>query len=154
MQSLEASVQTLTAKDNYLEQRADATSGALNSMNQYLLERIQGVEQIEAVHASAFDYRINEITSQQLPNLSTSIANETARATQIENDLQQQITNLLANTDATALNSLAELVADYSANGSGANTALQTALARIDQLEATVAALQNSSASGTPPSED
>ena len=94
--------------------------------------------------------------SQQLPALGTSIANETARAQQIENDLQQQITSLLANTDDTALNSLAEfeLVADYSANGSGVNTALQAALDRILQLEQTVAALQNSSASGTPPVEN
>ena len=105
-----------------------------------LSTRIQGIEQLEAVHANAFDHRINEITTQQLPALGTSIANETARAQQIENDLQQQITSLLDNTDATALNSLAELVADYS-NGSGVNTALQAALARIDQLEATVAAL-------------
>ena len=98
--------------------------------------------------------QITNILTQQLPNLGNTIANETARAQQRENDLQQQITSLLANTDATALNSLAELVADYSANGSGVNTALQAALARIDQLEQTVAALQNSSSSGTPPVEN
>ena len=68
--------------------------------------------------------------------------------------LQQQISSLLQNTDTTALNSLAELVADYSANGYGVTTALNAALARIDQLEQTVAALQNSSASGTPPVEN
>ena len=120
-------------------------------MNQYLNDRITGVETIQAVHANTFDVRITEITTQQIPNLGST--NETARAQQIENDLQQQITSLLANTDATALNSLAELVADYSANGSGVNTALQAALARIEQLEQTVAALQNSSSSGTPPVE-
>ena len=143
----------LNEVDTYLTTRADSTNANLNTINQDLLGRIQSVETIQEVHLNMFDSRINEITSQQLPNLGTTIANETARAQQIENNLQQQITSLLANTDATALNSLAELVADYSANGSGVNTALQAALARIDQLEQTVAALQNSSASGTPPVE-
>ena len=143
----------LNEVDTYLTTLADNTNASLNAINQDLLGRINGVETIQAVHQNAFDVRINEITSQQLPNLGTTIANETARAQQIENNLQQQITSLLANTDATALNSLAELVADYSANGSGVNTALQAALARIDQLEQTVAALQNSSGSGTPPVE-
>jgi hypothetical protein len=143
----------LNEVDTYLTTRADSTNASLNAMNQYLLDRITGVEQIGAVHANSADVRITEITTQQLPNLSNSIANETARATQIENDLQQQITNLLANTDATALNSLAELVADYSANGSGVNSALQAALVRIDQLEATVAALQASGDGGSPPVE-
>ena len=123
-------------------------------MNVDHLARINSVETIQAVHATSFDARITEITTQQIPYLGNVIANEMARAQQIENELQQQITSLLANTDATALNSLAELVADYSANGSGVNTALQAALARIDQLEATVAALQNSSGSGTPPVEN
>ena len=143
----------LNEADTYLTTRADSTNANLNTINQDLLGRIQSVETIQEVHLNMFDSRINEITSQQLPNLGTTIANETARAQQIENNLQQQITSLLANTDATALNSLAELVADYSANGSGVNTALQAALARIDQLEQTVAALQNSSGSGTPPVE-
>ena len=143
----------LNEVDTYLTTRADSTNANLNAINQDLLGRIQSVETIQEVHLNMFDSRINEITSQQLPNLGTTIANETARAQQIENNLQQQITSLLANTDATALNSLAELVADYSANGSGVNTALQAALARIDQLEQTVAALQNSSGSGAPPVE-
>ena len=143
----------LNEVDTYLTTRADSTTANLNTINQDLLGRIQSVETIQEVHLNMFDSRINEITSQQLPNLGTTIATETARAQQIENNLQQQITSLLANTDATALNSLAELVADYSANGSGVNTALQAALARIDQLEQTVAALQNSSGSGTPPVE-
>ena len=123
-------------------------------MNVDLLGRITGVEQLGAVLHNMVTVQINEITSQQLPALGTTIANETARAQQIESSLQQQISSLLANTDATALNSLSELVQDYSANGSGITAALQAAVDRINQLEQTVAALQNSSTSGTPPVEN
>ena len=147
-------VSRLDGADAALNARADTIWSGVTGLDTRLSLRIQGNEQLDAIHVSAFDSRITEITSQQLPTLSTSIANETARAQQIENNLQQQITSLLANTDATALNSLAELVADYSANGSGVNTALQAALARIDQLEQTVAALQASGDGGTPPVEN
>ena len=43
---------------------------------------------------------------------------ENARATTVEAGLQNQISALLSNTDSVALNSLAELVADYRENGS------------------------------------
>lgn len=46
-----------------------------------------------------------------------AIAQEQTRATDAELGLQQQISSLLSNTDSVALNSLAELVADYKQNG-------------------------------------
>ncbi len=65
------------------------------------------------------------------------------------------ITSFLANTDATALNSLAELLAGYSQNGSGVTAALTAAVVRIAQLEATVAepsrAPQAATAQAMPP---
>ena len=59
---------------------------------------------------------------------------EKSRAETEEGKLQSQISSLLANTDATALNSLAELVSDYSQN----NTTLQ---ARVTYLESVIAEL-------------
>ena len=59
---------------------------------------------------------------------------EKTRAETEEGKLQSQISSLLANTDATALNSLAELVSDYSQN----NTTLQ---ARVTYLEQVIAEL-------------
>lgn len=59
---------------------------------------------------------------------------EKSRAETEEGKLQSQISSLLANTDATSLNSLAELVSDYSQN----NTTLQ---ARVTYLEGVIAEL-------------
>jgi hypothetical protein len=59
---------------------------------------------------------------------------EKSRAETEEGKLQSQISSLLANTDAVALNSLAELVADYSQN----NTTLQS---RVSYLEGVIAEL-------------
>ena len=64
----------------------------------------------------------------------TAIQFEKSRAETEEGKLQSQISSLLANTDATALNSLAELVSDYSQN----NTTLQ---ARVTYLESVIAEL-------------
>jgi len=63
-----------------------------------------------------------------------SVNEEKTRAQASEASLQSQISNLLSNTDAVALNSLAEIVAAYG----NADNALD---ARISQLEQQVAAL-------------
>ena len=84
---------------------------------------------------------------------------ETARATVVEQDLQSQISALLANTDAVALNSLAELVTDYRQNGQGVadsiasyqasnDAALAAALARINLLETFIVQLQGTTGGG------
>ncbi len=80
---------------------------------------------------------------------------EYSRAVSVEASLQTQISNLLSNTDGVALNSLAEIVADYGSVGvtsgtrfsaieaaaTAAATAATAAAARITALEALVAAL-------------
>ena len=146
----------LNEVDTYLTTRADSTNAALSAMNVDHLGRFTWLEGYTNSQIASTNQQIADISTQQIPNLGVSLANETARAQQVESQLQQQISSLLSNADGVALNSLAELVADYSANGSGVNTALQAALARIDQLEQTVAALQNTGGgygSGTPPVE-
>ena len=66
---------------------------------------------------------------------------ETARAQTAESGLQTQISNLLANTDAVALNSLAELVADYRINGSGVSSSVSALTDRVAYLEGVIAML-------------
>jgi hypothetical protein len=66
---------------------------------------------------------------------------ETARATSSEAGLQTQISNLLANTDAVALNSLAELVADYRLNGSGVSSSVSALTDRVAYLEGVITML-------------
>lgn len=66
---------------------------------------------------------------------------ETARATSSEAALQSQISSLLANTDAVALNSLAELVSDYRLNGTGVSSSVSALEARVLFLEGVIADL-------------
>jgi len=66
---------------------------------------------------------------------------ETARSTGAEANLQSQISNLLANTDAVALNSLSELVADYRLNGSGVSSSVSALTDRVAYLEGVITML-------------
>jgi hypothetical protein len=66
--------------------------------------------------------------------LDTKITAETAARVSDVADLQSQITNILSNTDAIALNSLAEIVADYQSVDAGH-------VARLVLLESQVAEL-------------
>lgn len=66
---------------------------------------------------------------------------ETARSTTAEAGLQSQISNLLANTDSVALNSLAELVADYRVNGTGVSANVSALEARVVFLEGVISQL-------------
>ena len=74
--------------------------------------------------------------SSDIASCVASVSAESKRASEAEAGLQNQISNILSNTDAVALNSLAELVADYRNNGSS----LQ---ARVVYLEGCVASLLN-----------
>ena len=144
-QDLATAVQDLAQEDSNLSTRIDGQEVATSNLNNSLTSRIDGLDQSFSSAIGSFNSTIGDIMLNQLPGLSYAIATETARAQQVEGELEQQITSLLSNTDATALNSLAELVADYSQNGSTVTGALNSALARILQLEQTVAALQNQS---------
>lgn len=66
---------------------------------------------------------------------------ETGRAQTSESGLQSQISNLLANTDSVALNSLAELVADYRINGNSVSANVNALEARVVFLEGVIAQL-------------
>ena len=57
-------------------------------MNVDHLARINWLEVYTNSQITSINSQISDITSQQLPNLGTTIANETARAQQIENNLQ------------------------------------------------------------------
>ena len=70
---------------------------------------------------------------------------ETTRAQQVESSLQQQISSLLSNTDPAVIDSIAELVTSFGQNGATVTAALNAAVARITQLEQTVAAGSESS---------
>jgi hypothetical protein len=93
-------------------------------------------------------------SSQQHFDDDIRLTSEITRATGVEADLQSQISALLSNTDAVALNSLAEIVTDYRENGQGVassltayqtsnDTALADALARINLLETFIYQLQD-----------
>ena len=71
---------------------------------------------------------------------------EAGRAQTVEAQLQSQISSLLSNTDAVALNSLAELVADYRVNGTGVSSSVSALADRVVFLEGIVAALVAKSA--------
>ena len=66
---------------------------------------------------------------------------EVARSTAAEAGLQTQISSLLSNTDAVALNSLAELVADYRVNGMGVSSSVSALADRVLFLEGVIADL-------------
>jgi hypothetical protein len=69
------------------------------------------------------------------------VMTESGRAQTVEANLQTQISNLLANTDAVALNSLAELVADYRVNGQGVSGSVSALAERVAFLEGVIADL-------------
>ena len=92
-------------------------------------------------------------------NAATNLSAEQTRAEGVESGLQAQISSILSNTDAVALNSLAELVTEFTQNGSTiassvtAETTRAEAIeadlrARIADLEAAINALQSQAPPG------
>lgn len=119
---------------------------------------------VEAVHLRISEYHVNY--NQRFASIESSVRDEaqsrenshdsamqvasdnqalteaeTARAQTAEAGLQTQISNLLANTDAVALNSLAELVADYRTNGSGVSSSVSALTDRVAYLEGVITML-------------
>ena len=80
--------------------------------------------QIEVDRAKAAEMYLNDelFTLTQASN--SGVAGEKTRAEGVEAGLQTQISNLLSNTDETALNSLAEIVQSYTDNGADHTAAL------------------------------
>jgi hypothetical protein len=92
-------------------------------------------------------------------DIADNLAAEKSRALGVESGLQAQISSILSNTDEVALNSLAELVTEFSNNGSSITQALQSESSRavdiegdlrerIVALEAAINALQSQAAPG------
>jgi len=80
--------------------------------------------------------------------LDAKIDSETARATGVEAGLQSQITNILSNTDQTALNSLSEIVAEFQSVDGTLVGLINSNAADISTLETDVTALQAINAGG------
>jgi len=79
---------------------------------------------IEATRAKAAEMYLNDELFNLTQASSAGVVGEKTRAEGVEAGLQTQISQLLENTDEVALNSLAEIVADYTANGVTHTTAL------------------------------
>lgn len=82
-----------------------------------------------------------DTAEENITSTQASVMDESGRAQIAEAGLQSQISSLLSNTDAVALNSLAELVADYRVNGVGVSSSVSALAARVVFLEGVVAAL-------------
>ena len=127
---------------------SDADLGTRINNNFYA---ISGEQADRAAADTALSNRIDDEVTARTSGDSV----ERQRAEGVETGLQTQISNLLSNTDSVALNSLAEIVADYNSLGvtsgsrfdaieaaaTSTNTALAAAVARIAALEAIIALL-------------
>ena len=104
---------------------ANATAIATETARALAAEMaIDDAHQVEVDRAKAAEVA-NEDAIFLLTQASNSgVAGEKARAEAVEARLQTQISNLLSNTDEVALNSLAEIVADYTTNGADHSAAL------------------------------
>ena len=74
--------------------RADSTNAAVSATNQDLIGRTNYLENQLNQRLEVVNMDITNISTQQIPNLGSAIANETARAQQIENELQTKISSL------------------------------------------------------------
>ena len=108
----------------------DSEVGQVRDMINDSITRVEGKIDTERKERENEDRMLDDKVS----SVQNAVIAEASRAQSVEAGLQSQISNLLSNTDAVALNSLAELVADYRLNGSGLES-------RIVYLEGVVAAL-------------
>lgn len=158
--------------------RLEADTAHTNAIDQEVLDRIAGdttntnaiaveaglrssgdTTNASAIAAEAETARAAELENREAIaaldlSTGTGVADEIVRAKAKEAELQQQISNILNNTDEVTLNSLSEIVADYQQNGVDHTAALnaqklkqQTEKAghdsRLDAIEALLEALQN-----------
>lgn len=119
---------------------------------------------VEAVHIRISEYHVNynqrfansdstirnnkieleerlDTAESNITSTQASVMDESGRAQIAEAGLQTQISNLLANTDSVALNSLAELCADYRVNSSGISANVSALEARVVFLEGVISQL-------------
>ena len=135
------------AGDSNLQTTIDGLSTSIGTT----IATIQGDITNEVTRATAADTQnASDITDTQM-----ALNDETTRALGAESGLQTQISNLLSNTDGVALNSLAELVADYNAGAATYTAALNAQIATFDAqkvvYDAQIATLQQQVADLTNP---
>lgn len=124
--SLAAESKSRADADNALDAKITSETSARAAFDNSLQLSIDGLT------AGASTEQAARISADE--TLDNKIAAETtARVSDVSN-LQNQITNILSNTDAVALNSLAEIVADYQSVDAGH-------VARLNLLEQQVAQL-------------
>ena len=95
----------------------------------------------EASIARAAEQGNSQAITQEISDRVSAVAAESARAQAAEAALGVRIDNVLSNVDPAAQDSLAELLAAYTAADSSLGDSITAALARISTLEAQVAAL-------------
>lgn len=129
--------------DSEIKTRGDLFTAeyAVRSAADNTLEgKINDLKTLEATHYLYLDQRIDgEKKSREDADVSIL-----SSMTSIQTSLQNQISSILQNTDAVALNSLAELVADYTSQGQGYVATINALTARVVSLEQMVATLQAS----------
>ena len=137
-----------SAYDAYVVSNDDAVSALRTDME----DEISAVEE-KVANESLARYQAQNTVDSKLQIIISDIATtqnlvmvETGRAQTVEAQLQSQISSLLSNTDAVALNSLAELVADYRVNGSGVSSNVSALADRVVFLEGVVTMLVAKSA--------
>ena len=79
----------------------------------------------------------------EISNRASAVNVEKVRAEAAETALQLQISNILSNSDTTALNSLAEIVASFQAADQNLTTNVASHNTRLDAVEALMDQLLN-----------
>lgn len=132
-----------TSLDNYKVSNDAAVEGVHIRISQYHANYnsrfIDGTVALREVKAELVE-RIY-LAEENITYAQNSVMEESGRAQIAEAGLQTQISNLLANTDSVALNSLAELVADYRVNGTGLTGNINALEARVVFLEGIISQL-------------
>ena len=134
--------------DAYVVSNDSAVEGVHIRVSEYHMNYNQRFANLDASIqglGSDLDGRLY-IAEQNITATQNTVMEESGRAQTVEAQLQSQISSLLSNTDAVALNSLAELVADYRVNGSGVSSSVSALADRVLFLEGVIADLVAKSA--------
>jgi hypothetical protein len=144
---LDVRVTALEAEDVSLSDRLDSDRLEWIGADSALDARVTTLEdEMDTVESRLDSDRLEWIGADS--DLNAKIEAETLRATGVEGGLQNQINNLLSNTDETALNSLAEIVTAFQGADGTLTGLVSSNAADIDTLQADVSGLQAINAGG------
>lgn len=153
------SIGNINTKDAEQDGRLDGHDSDIASLSTSLSSRLDS-DRLEWIGAdSALDARVTTLESEmdtvegrldsdrvewigKDSDLDARIDTEIARATGVEAGLQSQISNILSNTDQTALNSLSEIVAEFQSVDGTLVGLINSNAADIATIEADVLSLQ------------